>query len=58
MFNLSEKVAIVTGGTRGIGKGIAYALSKMGAIVYFTGRTEVEFSGKVKLEGSISSTEK
>jgi NAD(P)-dependent dehydrogenase (short-subunit alcohol dehydrogenase family) len=29
----------------------------MGAIVYFTGRTEVEFKGKVNLEGSLSATE-
>ena len=39
MGSLKGRVAVVTGASRGVGKGIAIALGEQGAIVYVTGRT-------------------
>jgi dehydrogenase/reductase SDR family protein 1 len=36
---LQGKIAIVTGGSRGVGKGVALGLGEAGATVYVTGRT-------------------
>jgi NAD(P)-dependent dehydrogenase (short-subunit alcohol dehydrogenase family) len=40
MVRLAGKVALVTGGTRGIGRGVVEMLTKEGAAVVFTGRSE------------------
>ncbi len=54
MTTLTGKVAVVTGASRGIGKGIAVALGAAGATVYVTGRTVVP--GSHELPGTVGET--
>ena len=41
-MNLDRKVAVVTGGTKGVGRGIAHELAQQGARVFLTGRSVPE----------------
>lgn len=54
MTSLAGKVAVVTGASRGIGKGIALALGERGATVYVTGRTVTH--GSHRLPGTVGDT--
>jgi dehydrogenase/reductase SDR family member 1 len=56
MGSLTGKVALVTGASRGVGKGIALVLGEAGATVYVTGRTTDEAQPTVPLAGTIHQT--
>ncbi len=56
MIDLHGKIALVTGASRGVGKGIAAGLGEAGATVYLTGRTIVEGQAPVALSGDIYQT--
>ena len=47
---LEGKICVVTGATRGIGRGCAVALAEEGATIYITGRSNGE--GELTLNGS------
>ncbi len=51
---LQDRVVVVTGASRGAGKGIAVALGATGATVYVTGRTRNE--GDAPLPGTVEAT--
>jgi dehydrogenase/reductase SDR family protein 1 len=54
MTRLDGKIAIVTGASRGVGKGVALGLGEAGATVYVTGRTLAGATGK--LPGTVDET--
>ncbi|MDE0883909.1 MAG: SDR family NAD(P)-dependent oxidoreductase [Myxococcota bacterium] len=54
MPGLKNRIAVVTGGSRGIGRGCAIELGAAGATVYVTGRSTASAGGK--LPGSIEAT--
>lgn len=56
MTSLAGKIAVVTGASRGVGKGVAMALGAAGATVYITGRTVDESHPTVPLSGAIHQT--
>lgn len=54
--NLNGKVALVTGASRGIGKGIAIGLGEAGALVYITGRSLNNNNPTATLSGDLLDT--
>ncbi len=56
MTNLAGKIALVTGASRGVGKGVALGLGEAGATVYITGRTTEKGKIDEGLPGAISET--
>ncbi len=58
MKQLEGKVALVTGATRGLGKGIAIGLGEAGATVYITGRSLDQSDSNEAVSGSLKETAK
>ena len=56
MSSLSGKIAVVTGASRGVGKGIALGLGEAGLTVYITGRTIKNKTDVGKLGGTVFSS--
>src|SRR6476646_5812026 len=56
MNNLRDKVALVTGASRGAGRAIAAVLGEAGATVYVTGRTARGVAAVDGLPGTVEDT--
>ncbi len=56
MASLAGQVAVVTGASRGVGKGVALGLGEAGATVYVTGRATREGESVEYLPGTIGGT--
>lgn len=54
--DLRGRVALVTGASRGVGRGIARGLGEAGATVYVTGRTVTEGTSAARLPGTVHAT--
>ena len=52
----ARSVALVCGGSRGVGRGCAIGLGEAGMTVWVSARTEEEHQGAVPLAGSVTST--
>lgn len=57
MKHLADKITLVTGATRGLGKGIAIGLGEAGATVYITGRTLESSNSENGVSGSLQDTQ-
>lgn len=55
-IDLTGKVALVAGATRGAGRGIAVELGAAGAVVYVTGRTTAESPSPMRRPETIEET--
>ena len=56
VFNLEGKIALVTGASRGVGKGVALGLAEAQATLFVTARTASAGKGTESLPGSLSGT--
>ncbi len=57
MKHLQDKVTLVTGATRGLGKGIAIGLGEAGATVYITGRSLDQSNAGEEISGCLRETQ-